>query len=269
MQDGCLIVDWIFTVLVTVFVMGVYVVPRKRLHPMFVATIAWVFFCWSLQFFFLEYGMSTLEASGHPETITLLILVMAVGAVGVLWCFFFIAEFLIVTLTVMIVAQTTQYVISLPVAAGIGLIVWLILDYTPVANLKHAFTVALFTSVDIGFGLGSIILETSVAIDTLSQDCQSHFNMALTCDANCGSLLVYANTNARVGWVIFVALLFVIKFLMIAVFTSSFHEKPKLKGVFLCCDLVQHNADRWIRLDDRKTVRFRHDDPDEEVRRLV
>lgn len=69
MDDGCLIVDWIVTVLLTVFVLGVYVVPRKRLHPMIVFVIAWVFFCWALQFYFLEYGVSALKSTGYVSTI--------------------------------------------------------------------------------------------------------------------------------------------------------------------------------------------------------
>lgn len=263
MDDSCLYLDWLLTVLLTVFALVVYCIPRERYHPMLMLVLAWSFFSWPLQFFFLEYGVSTLKNTGHADLVLLLIPVMAIVVVALLWC---LRCFIVLVLTMLIalmISQTQLIDISIPISFAIGVMVWLLLWYSSVSNIVQGFVVSVYTAGNLTFGLASMILETSTPTNSLTPSCSEHFNMWLTCDVDCSSIVVFDTTGARLGVGFAFLALFVLRLLIQWIFTKSFYRKPKLKSSCCCCDLVQYNDDNWISLADRQGKR-RNSDVDED-----
>lgn len=252
MDNGCLYADWLLTVLLTVFAIAVYCIPRERYHPMIIFVLGLSFFSWPFQFYFLEYGSSALRSTGHADLVLLLIPLMALGAVMLMWCLRFLIVFVLTALLIQMVSQTHLIDVSIPVSLVIAAMVWTMVWFSAVSNVVHTFTVAVYTSTQITLGLGSMILETSTPIDFLPLSCQSHFNMWLTCDVDCGGLVVYDVTGARIGWASALLLLIVVKLLLHWICTDAFFRRPKLKTSFCCCDLLKYNDDDWISLQDRK-----------------
>lgn len=261
MDDSCLYLDWLFTVLVTVFSVVVYVVPLERYHPMVVAVLAWSFFCWPLQFFFLEYGVAPLQSSGHADLVLLLIPLMAVFVVMILWCLRCLIVLVLTALVALMISQTQLIDISIPVAVVIGFMIALMVWFSSISNIVQAFAIAVYTSGLVTFGIASMILETSSATDQLPDTCSGHFNMWLTCDVNCGSITVYDQTTTRIGWGAAFLILFALRLINQWIFTEAFYRKPKLKSSCCCCDLLKYNADSWISLKDRKRE-IENDDED-------
>ena len=252
MQDSCLIVDWIVTAVLTAAGVIIWAVPRKRLHPTATFFLGFLFFNVVFQFLLLEYAVSALEATGHSDVITLLIPVMALFATLLLWGLFWIAEWIIVTLTILMIAQTTNIVVSIPLAVMMGLAVWLILVFSPVNSLRHQFVVSLFSSAIVVIGIGEIILETTIATDSLPIACQKHFNLFLTCDATCESFENYQDIGTRIGWVIAFVIIFLVRWLLLSACTNMCVERANLKPSCLCCDCINYNSDKWMDLNDRK-----------------
>lgn len=252
MDSTCLIVDWILTVFFTVVALVFYAIPRKRAHPLISGFLEFLFLCYVFQFFFLEYAASVLEQTGHPEYVTLSIPAMALLAIGVLWILWPVAEFILSVVVVLVIAQTTNVTISMPIAALVGFIVWLLLEFSAVANIKHIFAVAIFASADVVIGIASMLLVTSTAVNGLPVECQLHFNMFLSCDANCGSLVVYGGAASRVSWVVAFIVLFALRMALVAAFTTTCTDAPDLVPAFFCCDMVNRNNDRLFTKKDRR-----------------
>lgn len=270
MDDSCLYLDWLSTVLLTVFAMVIYCIPMERYHPMIIFVLAWSFFCWPLQFFFLEYGVSALKNTGHADLVLLLIPAMAVVVVMLLWCLRCFIVLVLTMLVALMISQTQLIDISVPVCFVIGFMVWLLVWYSSVSNIVQGFAVAVYTSGMLAFGFAGMILETSTASNNLTPSCSEHVNMWLTCDVDCGSIVVYDQTGVRLGVGFGFLALFVLRLLIQWVCTKAFYREPKLKSSFCCCDLVKHNDDDWISLDDRRHRRARIDsDTDDPVESVV
>jgi hypothetical protein len=240
----------------------IWAIPRERLHPTANGLLAFFFGNFAFQFFLLQFAVSALAMTGHSELITLLIPLMSLLAVGLLWLLYCLAEFVLMTIFILMVAQTTNIAISLPVALVFGAATHFALDYTPVYSIKHQFVVALVASGNIVIGLSAIFLETSTAVDSLPFGCQSHFNMFLTCDADCGSLENYGAPGVRAAVVIIWVFLFILRWVFVVSCTRICLRKAELKPSFLCCDCVERNTDSWIRMKDRRkpVVKMERDD---------
>lgn len=251
LDSTCLVTDWVFTILVTVGGACVYIWPRRRLHPMASIFIAFAFLCYALQYFLLEFASVQLERTGRPDLITLLIPAMALVGVGLLFIVQRVAEIIFVTISVMIIAQTNWFEVTLPIGLGIAIIIWAILEYSAYSNIKHVFDIAIMTSAVLVFGMAAMILEVSVAINNLPYGCQEHFNMFLTCDQTCGSFIVYSGIPSRVLTVVFWGVLFLVRFLVICVCTRTLEQPPDLRPSFLCCGAVNRNNDAWMKPDDK------------------
>lgn len=265
MDDSCLYCDWVFTTLLTVLVFVVYFVPKTRYHPTISFFVAWSFFCWVLQFFFLEYGVSTLESSGHANQITLAILAMALVPVLVLWLLACFVDLALIMLMILVVSQTQVIDVSIPVAFAIALVGWLLMTWSPVSNIKQAFAMAVYTSGFVVFGVSAIILNTSTAVGVLPVECQQHFNMWLTCDAQCSGILTYDSAAVRVSWALAFLVAAVLRLLMTWIFTPAFFQRPKLQSSCCFLDMVRYNDDRWISLDDRKVTQNEDEEDDRQV----
>jgi hypothetical protein len=250
LNSECLYFDWVTTIVITVAGVLVYSWPVKRFHPMISNLLCIFFSCYMLQFFLLEYATSQLERWSLGYLVGVFIVLGAIGVCLVLWLLNCIAELLIIGAIVMMIAQTSVIVISIPIAVVLGLIVWLMLLFSPVANIRHIVVLALFTSGLIAIGMGEMILETSVAIDNLPFECQEHFNMWVTCDPNCGSLVVYTGTAARVSVVIAWAVLFILRIVIVGCCTTTFQDDVETEPCFCCCE-ARRNKDAWVKYSDR------------------
>lgn len=252
MNATCLYLDWALTALFTAFALGAYCIPKTRYHPVVMLTLAFSFLGWPFQFFFLEYGVSALEATGHPETISLLIPVFACVAVAVLWFLYCFIDLVLILLMALIISQTQLIDVSIPVSLVIATAVWAIFSFSKWSNIKQGFAVSIYTSGMLTFGLGSMILETSSsAVNTLTPSCSNHFNEWLTCDVECSGILTYDNTGVRLLWGFCFVILFILRMVIQWIFTDSFYKRPKLAEG--CC-LVKFNADKWVDTDDRLVV---------------
>jgi len=252
MQDGCLIADWVITPILVTACIVLYALPRKRLHPSATYFLGFLFFNIAFQFLLLNWAVSQLEKTGHAEVITLLIPVMALGATGLLWVFWCFTEIATASLVVLMIEQNTDLEIGLPLALIIGVAVWLIVMCTPINSIRHQFQVTVFSSVVTVIGIGEIILETSTPVDDLPMQCQSHFNMFITCDAQCSSIENYSAPGARAGVAVAILFLLLLRACFLASCTTICIDKPDLKSSCLCCDCVSYNNDRWISTKDRK-----------------
>lgn len=246
MDQSCAIVDWIVTVIFTAIALIVWALPKRRLHPFASLWLAFLFFNYVFQYYFLQFGVSALQSTGHSELITLLIPLMSLFATLLLWLLASIAEFIVMVLVVMMIAQTSNLAISMPIAFALAIGLAIILKFTPVNSIRHQVVVGIFASADVIIGISVIILQTSTAIDDLPNTCLNHFNMMLTCDVTCGAVENYTQPGVRVGLVVAWALLFVIRWIIIASCTSVCIDPPKQSAVFWCCGCVDGNDDRWV-----------------------
>lgn len=256
LNSACLYTDWALTVVVTVVCIAIFFWPIKRLHPTASILLAFFFLCYAFQYYLLEFAPSQLDTLKDPEKVMLSIPAMALGGVLLLCAAVWIAEWIIVAIVVMMLAQTSDYAISIPIAVVIGFFVWVFLTCSGWANIKHIFMIALLGSANITIGLGAMILETSVAINNLPFSCQQHFNMFLTCDADCGTLLLYSNPAVRVGLVVTGLTFMLIRILAICFCCDGCDEKPELKSSCLFCDAIDLNQDSWIKSSDRDYARL-------------
>jgi hypothetical protein len=257
LNSSCLYADWGFTPAVTVICIAIFFWPTKRLHFTASIILAYFFLCYAFQFYLLSFAASTVNSLNHPEWLTLSIPAMAVGGVLVLWLLVWIAEWVIITVAVMMLAQTDLYYISLPIGIVIGFIIWIILSCSTWAHAKHIFMIALFGSTTITIGLGGMLLEASIAVSNLPYECQNHFNMFLTCDESCGSVLVYSNPGVRAGMAAFGLFIMLVRILAVCFCCGAAEDDPEMKSSCIFCDLIDMNQDTWIHPNDRKYGRIK------------
>ncbi len=252
LNSSCLSADWVFTPVVTVISIAIFVWPVKRLHCTASLILSYFFLCYALEFFLLDFAVDSVNKMGHPEWLTLSIPAMAIAGVIALFLLMWIAEWIIVTVAIMMMAQTDLYYISLPIAVVIGFAVWAFLSLSGWANVKHIFTIALFGAANIVIGFAGIFLEVSTAMDNLPYECQKHLNMFLLCDASCSSILVYSSPALRVGLVAAGMFLMLLRIFTICFCCGGCSDEPKLKSNCCFCDVWYTNQDTWVSSDDRR-----------------
>lgn len=253
MDQNCVYFDWALTILVTVVVACLWILPVRRHRPEVMWLLCWAFFVWVLQFCLLEYAMTPIEASGQGEVIGACILVMALLPPLLLSsCCRELVVLVSVALLVFVASQTQQIAVAIPVAVVIGLGMAVLLCFSAVSNLIQVFVAVLYATSAMVFGVVSLALQTLDDVDTLPTSCNFHFNMFVTCDPACGSLLVYDNPSWRVAWGLVLIGLVVLRLAAQACATTTFEEKPKLKRSPCCGDLLKYNGDDWISRKDRK-----------------
>ncbi len=241
-MDDCAILDWSFTVLITVLCIWIYVrqIEIVLAQPI-QAFIALAFLFYAAAFVYLSILVDVVDAAWANWMITFLVL-LALYAIA----YFVNKEFIAVGLVMLMITNgiPIYYSVLVPILVG-AVVVWFTAS-RKIENLGHMIADAVLLSANIA--CGAVALFSNWRDANAPDACASrHINMIMVCSESCGSVL----TNSEVAqtpkwaWLAVVATIALIRIFIIyakricnqptAVTQQQKKEQKSLGICWFCC----------------------------------
>lgn len=237
MQLVCLVFDWAVTAAFLLYALVVIFVPRARLHPLIPATLVWGFLMYAGDYFFVQFGHTTIGGHDYSEYLTLLTPIFAfILLVGL--AFMPIAvEFVIVTLMVMMICGWYNFDVTLSTAFTAAFIIIVVIGFLRLAYIMQVFLLAIVVSALISVSVFAMIVQWNLAHTDLTLDdvCDDHINMILVCDIRCGQILTDPNAFMHSFFVVLCIVLIVFRLLVVFRLASDIWDEEQLQSLCWCC----------------------------------